>query len=614
MKMLTTLIVRLISICLLTFFFSLSLSLIPVSSFAANVKIERVSFLPKSVSDNKAPQRDNTLSLQSQDEQQIPVVWIRIQGAGFSPDIYVNHVLIDQQKIPVIKATPNEILSILPATVSPGDHSLTVSVDKDTAVKDVKIGKEIGKTGPLNFSAEQTEQSAVVYLIPDGKAVYAFSKNEYFSIYSVQSLDKPSNSSSDGIFLKEMKILKPVQNLAAYVEKNNFSDQNNYIFSLSEVQKFSPGTSLMVAALLGGNSTRLNNFDVHILIRNSDGNIIDTGQPLVQSIKFDRSKDHFDNYEALVYFVFPLPSGGLSESVQIEFLIDTPTSRSPLVNEVKRLTAESRAMPTFTFEKAFLSINESPSFLKEEVDYFNLSPVKSFEPGQHIALINLFSFNNAPSKVEDLINCGFDITKNNKNIVSYSTSILKPRGGLSNGCVFNFIAPEELMPGSYSVYPWLKTTTGTQVTRADSFEITVLPYQPSIELNTWIVSPLNLREVAERVGDFRDQTMVLLANMLTESKRNKQIGLLTDIETKGFSSLAYSDNKHILQYSLVLMDKKGKEYKKSEKYGLDRVNGNLRLYITLTVPQNFESGPVKSSLEVEIDGIKAQGQNTFNLL
>lgn len=613
MKMLNTIIVRLVLIYALLFFSSLTLSLMPVSGFAANVKIERASFFLKSVSD-KATQRYRTQSIRSQDEQKIPIVWMRIQGAGFSPDAYVNRVLIDQQKIPVVKATPNEILSILPSTVSPGEHNLTVSVDKDTAVKDVKIGRDIGKTGLLNFPMEETEdQSSLIYSASDSTAVYSFSKNEYFSIYLVQNLDRPSSSSEDSIFLKEIKVLKPVPNLATYIQNNNFLNQNNYIFSLNEVERFSPGTNLMIAALLNGNSARLDHFDVRILIRDSNGNTIGMSQPLVQSVKFDRGKDHFDNYEALVYFVFPLPAAGLSESVQIEFLVDTPTSQTPLVKEVKRLTAESRTMPIFAFDKALLSVNKNISFLKEDVDYFNLPPAKSFGPGQHIALVSLFSVNNTPSKAEDIINCGFDITKNNKNIVTYSTSILQSREGFNNGCVFDFIAPEELIPGVYSVYPWLKTAN-IQAVKKGSFEITVLPYQPNIVLDSWIVSPLNLREISGRIDDFRDQTIVFLANTLAESRKNKRIGLLTDIETKGFSPLTYSNDKHILQYSFVLLDKKGKEYKKSEKYSLDRVNGNMWLYITLTVPQDFVSGLVKGSLEVEIDGVKAQTQNSFNLL
>jgi len=269
--------------------------------------------------------------------------------------------------------------------------------------------------------------------------------------------------------------------------------------------------------------------------------------------------------------------------------------------------------PAWPAEWSFLSTHKSISFLKEDVDYFNLPPAKSFEPGQHIALISLFSVNNAPSKAEDLINCGFDITKNNNNIVTYSTSILQSRESFNNGCVFDFIASEELIPGVYSVYPWLKTAN-IQAVKGSSFEITVLPYQPNIELDTWIVSPLNLREISGRIDDFRDQTIIFLANTLAESRKNKRIGLLTDIETKGFSPLTYSNDKHILQYSLVLLDKKGKEYKKSEKYSLDRINGNMWLYITLMVPQDFVSGSVKSSLEVEIDGVKAQAQNSFNLL
>ncbi|PZN75952.1 MAG: hypothetical protein DM484_17555 [Candidatus Methylumidiphilus alinenensis] len=107
--------------------------------------------------------------------------------------------------------------------------------------------------------------------------------------------------------------------------------------------------------------------------------------------------------------------------------------------------------------------------------------------------------------------------------------------------------------------------------------------------------------------------MILLANALPLVNKKDRIGLLNNLEAKGFPPSSEPDGKHKISYTFTFQDSKGTKLTANSEKTLDKVNGFIQIYDTMPLPEKLASGPITVIVDISIDNIKYQSQNGFVL-
>ncbi len=598
---------------------------LPCHSDDTELKINEVSLSAQSVKfTGTAESSSNQSERVGHDkiDQKYSVSWMRIQGTGFNSLPQENHILIDKWMIQVIKATPNEIIAIVPFDVYPGKHILTISTNNKSDKQEINLEK---RTDKMNFPLEGRNIGSITHIeskittsltgnLNSSALTHAFirfiSRKDWYDFPS-KKYDKDSNNEDSNIELGAFKIYEPPMDISANLKlKEKYLDQRNYLLSFPDVATTYPGSTVLVAGLFHGKNAKSSQstyIEAQVILRDAAG-IIKTEEPITK--KTQLNENYIGNYEILTYFIFPLPNKNLFNPLEIELQLNSPDIKQPLKIS-KSLKIEGIA-PTPTIFHSFLA-RKNIQFIDEDFSfYFNVPAEESIVPGEHSMLVNLYSIHGF-SGLTDNLQCNFDVQNKQKTVNNNFTSTINKVGDAFEAyCVFEFYAPEAWTPGDYLVRPSLKTETNKVVTNGKNFKITVQPYQPSLEMYSWIVSPIQL-ESLKAYGQPSEQRMILLANALPLVNKGDRIGLLNNLEAKGFPPSSEPDGKHKISYTFTFQDSKGTKLTTNSEKTLDKVNGFIQIYHTLPIPEKLASGPITVIVDISIDNIKYQSQNGFVL-
>jgi hypothetical protein len=592
----------------------LVLFITPCYSVDAKLKILGVSFTTKELKEQgKTSSKEGNKVKHQETEVAYSVVWMKIQGTGFSLQPQDNQLLIDNWKIPVIKVRSDEILAIVPFNVPIGKHKLTITTNAESDNYEINLEN---RTDKLNFPAEQENNTSISIYDPKENMMAQSSAN--YIITTSQDLNKLKskainqyykNKISDNIELITMKLIKPIPDIASSVEKTNYLEKRNHLLSSSDISTTYSRATLLVGALIHGKNAitkPLTNLEVLLTLRDANG-LIEFEKPLKTILKPEIDNHPFDNYEVISYFLFPLPDRELFAPLEIELQLNSPDIKNPI--KLSKTLKVKNIAPTLSFYRSFLHAKKDVDFISNDDKYFEMSADNTITTGQHVALVNLFSVNGF-TNISDNIQCNLDVENKKKVIIEKFTTNAKIGNAFKAYCAFDFFASDKWLPGDYVVSPLLKAESNKVITKGDKFKITVLPYKPDIKMNSWIVSPVKL-ESLKYFGSERDQRMLLLANGLAFANKKDRVGLLAYIEATGFPPSTEPDNKHNISYSFTFQDSAGHGVKISGETKLDKINGASQLYRTMPIPEQLVSGQITVTVEISIDNIKIQSQNGF---
>ena len=594
---------------------------LPCHSDETELKIHEVSLSAQSVKfTGTAESSTNQSERVGHDkiDETYSVSWMRIQGTGFNSLPQENHILIDKWMIQVIKATPTEIIAIVPFDVYLGKHILTISTNNKSDKQEINLQK---RTDKMNFPLEDRNIESITHIENkntnsvtgnlNSSALLRFITRKDWDAFTSKNYDKESNNTVNTIELRAFHISEPPMDISAKLRwKNYYLAQRNYLLSFPDLSTTYLGSTLLVVGLFHGINVKSNNptyIEAQVILRGTAG-IIKTEAPIISKVNFD--DNYIGNYEVLTYFGFSLPNKNISNPIELELQVNSPDIRQPV--KISKILNIKSIAPTLIIYRSFLS-RKSIHFIDEDPnDDFDFPAEELIVPGEHLMMVNLFSIHGF-SGLPDTLQCNIDVQNKQKTVVQHFTSTInKVRDANKAHCAFDFFAPEEWTPGDYLVRPSLNTETNKVVTNGKNFKITVQPYQPSLEMYSWIVSPIQL-ESLKAYSQPAEQRMILLANALPLVNKGDRIGLLNNLEAKGFPPSSEPDGKHKISYTFTFQDSKGTKLTANSEKTLDKVNGFIQIYDTMPLPEKLASGPITVIVDISIDNIKYQSQNGFVL-